>query len=85
MTGLPASRLGLGDRGLLRAGSWADLVVFDLPQVRDRATNPWPHTYPFENYPHEYPEGIDWVLVNGTIALEDGRPTGALAGRVVRH
>jgi len=85
MTGLPASRLGLADRGLLRAGSWADLVVFDLPQVRDRATNPWPHTYPFENYPHEYPEGIDWVLVNGTIALEDGRPMGALAGRVVRH
>ena len=85
MTGLPASRLGLGDRGLLRAGSWADLVVFDLPQVRDRATNPWPHTYPFENYPHEYPEGIDWVLVNGAIALEDGRPTGALGGHVVRH
>src|SRR2546425_790974 len=85
MTGLPASRLGLGDRGLLRAGSWADLVVFDLPRVRDRATNPWPHTYPFENYPHEYPEGTDWVLVTGAIALEDGRPTGPLAGHVVRH
>lgn len=85
MTGLPASRLGLRDRGLLRAGFWADLVVFDLPRVRDRATNPWPHTYPFENYPHEYPEGIDWVFVNGAVALEDRRTTGALAGRVLRH
>ena len=85
MTALPASRLGLGDRGLIRPGFSADLVVFDLPRVRDRATNRWPHTYPFENYPHEYPEGIDWVLVNGAIAVEDGRPTGALAGRVLRH
>ncbi len=85
MTALPASRLGLGDRGLVRPGFWADLVVFDLPRVRDRATNRWPHTYPFENYPHEYPEGIDWVLVNGTVAVEDGRPTGALAGRVLLH
>lgn len=85
MTALPASRLGLGDRGLIRTGFAADLVVFDLPRVRDRATNPWPHTNPFENYPHEYPEGIDWVLVNGTVAVEEGRPTGALAGRVLRH
>jgi N-acyl-D-amino-acid deacylase len=85
MTALPASRLGLGDRGLLRPGFWADLVVFDLPRVRDRATNRWPHTYPFENYPHEYPEGIDWVLVNGAVAVEEGRPTGALAGHVLRH
>lgn len=85
MTGLPASRLGLGDRGLIRPGFCADLVVFDLPRVRDRATNPWPHTNPFENYPHGYPEGIDWVLVNGVVAVEDGRATGALAGRVLRH
>ncbi len=85
MTALPASRLGLADRGLVRPGFWADLVVFDLPRVRDRATNRWPHTYPFENYPHEFPEGIDWVLVNGTAAVEEGRPTGALAGRVLRH
>jgi len=85
MTALPASRLGLVDRGLVRPGFRADLVVFDLPRVRDRATNRWPHTYPFENYPHGYPEGIDWVLVNGAIAVEDGRPTGALAGQVLRH
>ena len=85
MTGLPASRLGLPDRGLVRPGAWADLVVFDLARVRDRATNEWPHTDPFENYPHGDPEGIDWVLVNGTVAVEDGRPTGALAGRILRH
>ena len=85
MTSMPATRLGLPDRGLVRKGSWADLVVFDLPRVRDRATNLWPHTHPFENYPHGYPEGIDWVLVNGVVAVEDGAPTGALAGRMLRH
>ena len=85
MTGMPASRLGLADRGLLRPGFFADLVVFDLPHVRDRATNLWPHTAPFENYPHNYPEGIDWVLVNGQLAVVDGRPTGSRGGRVLRH
>ncbi len=85
MTALPASRLGLVDRGLVRPDFWADLVIFDLPRVRDRATNRWPHTYPFENYPHEYPEGVDWVFVNGEVAVEDGRPTGTRAGRVLRH
>jgi N-acyl-D-aspartate/D-glutamate deacylase len=85
MTGMPAAKLGLADRGLLRPGFWADLLVFDLPRVRDRATNLWPHTYPFENYPHEFPEGIDWVLVNGQVAVREGRPTGVLAGRVLRH
>src|SRR5437870_6116842 len=85
MTGLPASLLGLADRGLIRPGFWADLVVFDLPRVRDRATNLWPPKYPFENYPHGYPEGIEWVLVNGVVAVADGQPTGALAGRVLRR
>jgi len=54
-------------------------------RVRDRATNLWPHTAPLQNYPHEFPEGIEWVLVNGTVAVADGRPTGALAGRVLRR
>jgi len=85
MTGMPAARLGLRDRGLVRKGFAADLVAFDLARVRDRATNPWPHTYPFENYPHGHPEGIDWVFVNGQVALEEGRPTGVLAGRVLRR
>src|SRR5207245_8664582 len=85
MTGMPAARLGLSDRGQIRAGLAADLVVFDLARVRDRATNPWPHAYPFENYPHDYPEGIDWVLVNGQLAVADGEFTGARAGIVLRH
>lgn len=85
MSGMPAAKLGLQDRGLLREGFAADVVVFDLPRVHDRATNLWPHTYPFENYPHDFPEGIDWVLVNGQLAVADGKPTGALAGRVLRH
>src|SRR5881409_3252100 len=85
MTGMPAARLGLPDRGQIRPGFAADLVVFDLARVRDRATNPWPHAYPFENYPHDYPEGIDWVLVNGRPAVEDGKATGARAGIVLRH
>jgi len=82
---MPAARLALPDRGLVRPGFAADLVVFDLPRVRDRATNLWPHAFPFENYPHDYPEGIDWVLVNGSLAVEDGQPTGALAGQVLRR
>ncbi len=85
MTSLPASRLRLSDRGLIRPGFWADLVLFDLPNVRDRATNLWPHESPFENYPHGYPEGIDWVFVNGVVAVREGEPTGALAGRVLRR
>lgn len=84
-TGMPAAKLGLTDRGLVRPGSWADLVVFDLPRVRDRATNLWPHPYPFENYPHDFPEGIDWVLVNGEAAVREGAPTGSRSGRVLRH
>jgi len=85
MTGMPAARLDLPDRGLLREGFAADVVVFDLSRVRDRATNLWPHAHPFENYPHGYPEGIDWVLVNGAVAVDTGRPTGVLAGHVLRH
>lgn len=85
MTGMPAAKLGLQDRGLIRRGFWADVVVFDLPRVRDRATNLWPHAFPFENYPHRYPEGIDWVLVNGRVAVQDGEATGVLAGQVLKH
>jgi N-acyl-D-amino-acid deacylase len=85
MTSFPAQRLGLGDRGVLRPGAWADIVVFDLDRIRDRATNLYPHTYPFENYPHRYPEGIDYVLVNGTLVVADAEHTGALPGRVLRR
>jgi len=85
MTSFPATRLGLFDRGILRQGMWADMVVFDLARIHDRATNLYPHTYPFENYPHQYPEGIDYVFVNGELVVEQGEHTGALPGNVLRH
>ena len=85
MTSFPAQRLGLWDRGMLRPGTWADIVIFDLERMHDRATNLYPHSYPFENYPHQYPEGIDYVLVNGQVVVESGEHTGALAGVVLRR
>lgn len=76
MTSQPAQKIGLRDRGLLREGAWADIVVFDPGKVVDKAT--------FTD-PHQYPEGIPHVLVNGTIAVHDGEYTGALVGKVLRH
>jgi N-acyl-D-amino-acid deacylase len=75
MTSLPATVFGFGGRGVLREGAYADLVVFDLARIRDRAT--------YEN-PHQLAEGVEDVLVNGTFALQDGRPTGSLSGTVLR-
>lgn len=75
MTGLPATRMGLTDRGFLRVGCYADITLYDPQRVIDTAT--------FE-HPHAYPIGIEWVLVNGTVALENGRLTNALAGKVLR-
>ncbi len=74
-TGLPASILGLRDRGLLKEGYAADIVVFDPVSIRDRATYA---------QPHQYCEGIDLVLVNGTLAVDAGRITGTLAGKPLR-
>ena len=85
MTSFPAQRFGLLDRGVLRPGLRADVVVFDLDKVRDRATNLYPHAYPFENIPHRHPEGLDWVLVNGEPVIAEGLHTGALPGRVLRR
>jgi N-acyl-D-aspartate/D-glutamate deacylase len=75
-SGLPADILGLTDRGYLRAGQAADVVVFDPKTIRDAAT--------YEK-PFEHSAGIRWVLVNGREAIADGKPTGALAGRALRH
>ena len=85
MTSFPAQRFGLLDRGILRPGARADIVVFDLDRIRDRATALPPHTYPIENYPHRYPEGIDYVLVNGVLVVEGEQHTGALPGHVLRQ
>jgi len=75
MTGAPAARVGMRDRGLLKTGLFADVTIFDPARVIDRAT--------FEN-PNQYPEGIQYVLVNGQIAVDAGRRTPVLAGQVVR-
>ncbi|MBX3702644.1 MAG: D-aminoacylase [Steroidobacteraceae bacterium] len=75
MTGHPAAVLGLRQRGLLREGYFADLVVFDPATIQDHAT--------YEQ-PHQYATGVSHVIVNGTLALDDGEPTDARPGRVVR-
>jgi dihydroorotase/N-acyl-D-amino-acid deacylase len=75
MTALPAQRLRLTDRGVLKAGMWADVVVFDPATVRDLAT--------FDN-PNQLSEGMDYVLVNGMPVIDQGKMTGALPGKVLR-
>lgn len=74
-TSAPAALVGLTDRGVLRPGAAADVVAFDPARLRDRATF---------TAPHQFAEGIDLVLVNGAVTVEDGRHTGARAGRVLR-
>ena len=76
MTGLPAAKFGLEDRGLVREGAFADLVLFDPDSVIDVGT--------FED-PNRYPEGIVHVLVNGTPVVRDGEHTGARPGRALRR
>ena len=75
MTALPAQRLGLQDRGILRDGMKADVVVFDPDTVEAKAT--------FED-PKRYPVGINYVIVNGKIVIDDGIHTGALPGRALK-
>jgi N-acyl-D-aspartate/D-glutamate deacylase len=74
MTSLPAQILGLRDRGQLREGMHADVVVFDLARIRDVATF-------FE--PHQYAEGIEHVLVSGEFLVDRGQLTWKLPGRVI--
>jgi dihydroorotase/N-acyl-D-amino-acid deacylase len=76
MTAMPAARLGLPDRGRVAEGACADLVVFDPATIADRAT--------FEA-PHQYPAGIDAVIVNGVVAVDGNGFTGARPGHVLRH
>jgi N-acyl-D-amino-acid deacylase len=76
MTGGSAAALGLVDRGLLRAGYGADVVIFDPEQVADRAT--------FDD-PHQYAAGISTVIVNGAVVIDGGEHTGALPGQVLRR
>jgi N-acyl-D-amino-acid deacylase len=75
MTSAPALKMGLKDRGLLREGFCADVVVFNPRTVADRAT--------FTD-PHQYPVGVDYVIINGQVVIEKGEHTGALVGKVLR-
>jgi N-acyl-D-amino-acid deacylase len=76
MTGLPARRLGLRDRGVIRVGAKADLVVLDPLTVADVAT--------YED-PYRYPLGIEHVLVNGRFVIRHGEHTGSLPGTLIRN
>lgn len=76
MTSFPAQRLGIPDRGLLRDGFKADIVIFDPAKVRAPATRA---------RPKQFPIGIEYVIVNGQIVVEDGQSTGALPGRALRR
>ena len=75
MTSLPAQRLGLLDRGVIRKGMIADITIFNPKTVADRATY---------KDPHQYPTGINYVIVNGKIVIENGRHTGVLPGKVLK-
>jgi N-acyl-D-amino-acid deacylase len=76
MTSMAASKFGLTGRGSIAEDNFADLVVFDPDTVIDKAT--------FQD-PHQYPEGIPYVVVNGKVVVSEGEHTGVLAGRVLRH
>ncbi len=76
MTSMPAARCGLTDRGILRPGMKADVVVFNPMTIDDRSTF---------TEPHRYPEGISWILVNGEVAVENGQTTDKTAGRLIRY
>lgn len=76
MTSLPARTFGFQDRGLLREGYAADLVLFDPAKVQDKATFP---------EPHQYTEGMDLVVINGKVAVENSNALDTMAGRVLRR
>ena len=76
MTSLPARRLRLKGRGVLREGAFADLVVFDPERVQDRATH---------ECPREFAEGVPFVIVNGRVVVESGEYAGEMVGRVLRR
>ncbi len=74
-TSVPAARFGLEKRGLVKAGHYADLVVFDPDRIEDRAD--WVN-------PHQYPAGVDYVIVNGKVVVDHNEHTGRLPGRILR-
>jgi N-acyl-D-amino-acid deacylase len=74
MTSLPAQRMGIQDRGLLKEGMYADITIFNPDTIIDKATYV---------EPHQFPIGVDYVLVNGHIVVEKGKHSGALPGKII--
>lgn len=74
MTSWPATRMRLANRGIIKEGNWADVTIFDLDSLEDRATY---------DEPTLYPTGIDWVLVNGVVVIDHDKHTGAKPGQVL--
>jgi len=72
---LPAQKLRLADRGVLKKGMWADIVIFDPATIRDVATF---------DHPNQLSEGMQFVLVNGVPVIENGKQAAALPGKVLR-
>lgn len=75
VSSFPAQRIGLWDRGILREGMHGDIMIFDIGTIREKST--------FKE-PHQYPEGVEYVLVNGQIVIDRGKHTGLLPGAVLR-
>jgi len=76
MTSLPAQRAGISDRGIIKEGKWADIVIFNYEKIADMSSY---------EHPSLYPKGLDYVIVNGQVVVQRGQHTGRLAGRVLRH
>lgn len=76
MTGMPAQKLKFQDRGLIQKGKKADITIFDFDTIKDKASF---------TAPHQYPEGIPYVIVNGEVVIDKGEHTGAMPGSVIRQ
>jgi N-acyl-D-amino-acid deacylase len=74
MTSWPATRMRVADRGIIREGSWADVVIFDFDKIQDRSTY---------DKPDRTPDGIDYVLVNGVVVVDHGKRTAVRPGKVL--
>ena len=74
LSGWPATRMRLASRGFIKEGCWADVVIFDYDKIQDNSTY---------EHPFVYPSGIDYVLVNGQVAIDHGKHTGAKSGMVI--
>lgn len=75
MTSFPAQRFGILDRGLIRTGMWADIVIFNFNEISENST--------YKN-PHQFPSGINYVIVNGQVTIDNGKYSGILAGKTLR-